>query len=102
MANQSRGWAFLSSPQFSVIAATVVVLVAGAMMYDRLDSKVDALRADGGSGLDRAVDKIERNFDKVDSKIQHLSNKIDDGNREIRMLLQVKPSPLSPSQPAAN
>ena len=97
MVSQPKGWAFLSSPQFSVIAATVVVLVAGAMMYDRLDSKVDALRADGSSGLDRAVDRIDRNFDKFDTKIQNLSQKIDDGNREIRMILHAKPAPVAPA-----
>lgn len=97
MVNQTRDWTFLSSPQFSVIVATVVVLVAGAMMYDRLDSKVDALRTDGSSGLDRAVDKIDRSLDKFDTKIQVLSQKIDDGNREIRMILQARPAPVAHS-----
>lgn len=101
MTNPSPGWAFFSSPQFSVIAATVVVLIAGATMYDRLDGKLDALRADSGSSLEKAVDKIDKNFDKIDSKIHDLSGKIDDGNREIRMLLQVKPATSAlPQRPA--
>lgn len=91
----SKAWDFFSSPQFSVLAAAVAVLLAGAAMYNRLDDKLDALRADSKGQIERAQDKVEGSidkldvkFEKVDAKFQSVLDKIDADGRELRSLVR--------------
>lgn len=100
--NNTQWNGFFSSPQFYVVSATLVVLVAGASMYSSLNNKIDQsrletkgdtqlmeLRTDGKlEKLDTRFDKIEVKFDKIDSRFDALINKIDTDNKELRTLLR--------------
>lgn len=89
------GWSFFGSPQFYVVSATIVVLLAGAGMYAKLDGKIDSLRLEVKADLQEATresgarfDKVDAKFDRVDARFDALLQKMDEEARETRLLIR--------------
>lgn len=95
MTGQNSWKSFFSSPQFYVVTSTLVVILAGASMYLKLDEKIDSIRLEvksDGQALEQRLtsrfDKVDSGFDKVDSRFEVLLNKIDSDSKEIRSLVR--------------
>jgi len=86
---------FFASPQFYVVTSTLVVILAGASMYLKLDGKIDSVRMEvkaDSQALEQRIssrfDKIDSRFEKIDSRFESLLNKIDSDNKEMRTLVR--------------
>lgn len=83
----TNGWDFFKSPQFSVLAATVAVLVCAAVMYSTMGGKVDALRMEVKADVQTLSQRNDVRFDQIGSKFDGISAKMDADSREIRTLI---------------
>lgn len=81
------GWEFFKSPQFSVLAATVAVLVCAAVMYSTMSGKVDGLRLELKADIQNLSQRNDVRFDQIGAKFDNVSAKMDADNREIRALI---------------
>lgn len=96
MPSSNSQWnGFFSSPQFYVVTATLVVLVAGASMYSSLNNKIDQARLETKSDTqiidsrrDIRFDKIDARFDKIDARFDSILGKMDADARETRELIR--------------
>lgn len=96
--NQGRWKDFFSSPQFYVVAATLIVLTVAGSMYSSLSSKIETLADTSDRKIVAAGDQLEKLRLEIKSDIQTLSQradtrsdalmaKMDADNRELRTLI---------------
>lgn len=96
--NQSKWKDYLSSPQFYVVVATLIVLTVAASMYSSLSSKIETVADTSDKKIVAAGDQLEKMRLEIKSDIQALSQraetrsdalmaKMDADNRELRTLI---------------